>query len=416
MGDIRFWGFKNGTAAEATLYVYGDIVTYDLGDWNLPDNVVPNKFKEELKALGDIKTLHVRINSGGGSAFAAMAIMNLLKTHKAKVITYNDGIAASAATIIAMAGDKIVTALGSVWMIHLPVVGIAGYYGAGELEKQAEALHVLTDTLADIYHAKTGIDKGELKNMMADETWMSGTEALQKGFADEGSDIAVAASLNMDKRTALFNGVEVDLRGVHKMDKAVALINTRGASGAQNKKREIIMNLEDLREKYPDLYAAARRDGFSEGVTSERSRIKEIHDMTMPGMNEIADKAMFEEPVDGATFAKNMLTAQKTKGANYLNNAWQDAQQLNAVPGGPAPDDAQRDLAERTRLLNIGKRVAEEIRLKAPILADGSMGNIELGESFELVEATVAKRNAPGAPERQRLLEVARRAAAAALE
>jgi len=368
--ETRFWEFKNSAAAdEATLYIYGDIVTYDLGNWNFPDDVVPNKFKEELKALGDIKTLHVRINSGGGSAFAAMAIMNLLKTHKAKVITYNDGIAASAATIIAMAGDKIVTALGSVWMIHEPSTALFGYYSAGELSKQIEPLNVLTDTLADIYHAKTGIDKDELKAMMADETWMSGTEALEKGFVDEGTDIEVAASLNADKRAAFFNNIEVDLRGVRKMDRVSALIGSRASAGATregNKQHSEegmeIMDLNELKEKYPDIYSAAKKDGFNDGAASERSRIKGIYDLALPGMGEITDKAMFTEPVDAATFAVNLLTAQKAKGVNYLNDARQDAKPMDDVPNNPRPDTDQQDKAERLRLLEIGKKAAMAIR------------------------------------------------------
>ena len=359
--NTRFWEFKNSAdnSDETTLYIYGDIVTYDFGDWNFPDDVVPNKFKDELKAIGDVKTLHVRINSGGGSAFAAMAIMNLLKAHKAKVITYNDGICASAATIIAMAGDKIITALGSVWMIHMPATVLWGAYKPDELEKQIESLNVVAETLADIYHAKTRIDRDELKSMMREETWLTGTEALEKGFADEGTNIEVAASLYTDKQSAFFNGVEVDLRGVRHMDKVNQMIDKRITSADITKMEADLMTLDELKEKFPDVYNAARQDGFQEGVLSERGRIKEIQDISLPVMGELTDKAMFTEPVDGATFAKNLILAQKAKGANYLYSAKQDAQQLNDVPNNPAPDLTQQNTAERQRLLNIGKKAAD---------------------------------------------------------
>jgi ATP-dependent Clp protease protease subunit len=109
-----------------------------MGNWNFPDDVVPNKFKDELNDLGDVSTINVRINSGGGSVFAAYAIMNLLKAHKARIIVHIDGIAASAATLIAMAGDKIISALGSVFMVHLPSTWAWG--NSNEIQKTIDAL------------------------------------------------------------------------------------------------------------------------------------------------------------------------------------------------------------------------------------------------------------------------------------
>ena len=113
----EFWRFENSLNEnkEATLHIYGDIMQHDMQHWNFPDDVVPHRFIKELNALDDVSTIHVRINSNGGSVFGAYAIMNLLKSHSAEIITYNDGIAASAATLIAMAGDKIVSALDSVY-------------------------------------------------------------------------------------------------------------------------------------------------------------------------------------------------------------------------------------------------------------------------------------------------------------
>ena len=151
----QFWEFTNSTSTgstnEATLYIYGDIMMYDMEWWNWPDDVIPHRFKDELKALGDVNTIHVRINSNGGSVFGAYAIMNLLKTHKATIITYIDGIAASAATLIAMAGDKVVAGLGSIMMIHLPSTSVHG--NAEELQKAIEILSTITDSMVDVYHA-----------------------------------------------------------------------------------------------------------------------------------------------------------------------------------------------------------------------------------------------------------------------
>ena len=235
---MDFWKFQNSAygSSEATLYIYGDIVTYDLGDWNWPDDVVPSKFKNELNALGNVGTIHVRINSGGGSVFGAYAIMNLLKSHKARIITYNDGLVSSAATFIAMAGDKIVSALASVWMVHLPSVIVRdSRLDVNDLEKLKSRLITVGGNMVDIYHARTGISKVALEKMMQDETWMTGAEAKEKGFVDEVTDMEVAASLSTDAKSATFNGLDVSLESVANKSALVALLsraNTRVGSSA----------------------------------------------------------------------------------------------------------------------------------------------------------------------------------------
>ncbi|MCL2201592.1 MAG: Clp protease ClpP, partial [Oscillospiraceae bacterium] len=212
--QTQFWKFQNsiGGNNEATLYIYGDIMQYDLEWWNWPDDVIPHRFRQELDALGDVSRIHVRINSNGGSVFGAYSIMNLLKSHKAEIITYNDGIAASAATLIAMAGDRVVTALGAAWMIHLPATEARG--NVKVFQKAIEILTTIKDTMLDVYHAKTGIDKAELENMLNEDTWLTGTEAKAKGFADEVADSVVEAVLDANNSTAVFNGLPVSLAGI----------------------------------------------------------------------------------------------------------------------------------------------------------------------------------------------------------
>ena len=353
-----FWRFENsaieGTeVTDATLYIYGDIVQYDMEYWNWPDDVIPHRFRQELNALGDVSKIHVRINSNGGSVFGAYAIMNLLKNHSAEIITYNDGIAASAATLIAMAGDKIVSALGSVWMIHLPLTSISG--NANELEKAIEILNTITESMVDIYHARTGIEKAELLEMLKADTWMTGSGAFEKGFVDEVTDLEVVAYLGEDKKTAFFNGLNINLDKVRNKEVLASMLKTNPPKPAQqvqatpiltvaNKKEEVtIMNLEDLKAKHPEIYNQAVNEGVQQGIQAERERIQTIDDMALTGMEELTNKAKYETGVTAADYAMEIIKAQKQKGINFLNAAKEDAKELASVPAVHPPSSTEEE-------------------------------------------------------------------------
>ena len=373
----QFWEFKNSASTastnEATLYIYGDIVTYDLEDWNWPDDVVPNKFKNELNSLGDVQTIHVRINSGGGSVFGAYAIMNLLKSHPAEVITYIDGIAASAATLIAMAGNKIVAALGSILMIHLPATGVWG--NVNDLQKAIEVLNTITESMVDVYHAKTGIDKTTIRAMLEKDDWMTGSQAFQKGFVDEVADLEVVAYLSEDKKTAFFNDMGFKLKNIRNKDVLMAMLPMQSknkTANKQNKKEENVMTLAELQANHPALYAEvlnmgassdaisqARSEGRTEGITAERERIQAIDSIALPGMEALTNKAKFETGITAEAYAMEIIKAQKEKGIKFLSDAQADAADLDDVPAAGAPQD---DEDEEKELLAHAADIAKTIR------------------------------------------------------
>jgi ATP-dependent Clp protease, protease subunit len=137
-----------------------------------------------VKALREIKadTIHLRINSPGGSVFAARAIETALREHKAKIVAHIDGLAASAATFIAMAADEIVMAPGALFMIHK--AWTMTYGNADDLMAEAALLEKIDGTLADTYAARTGKDASAVMELMAAETWFTAQEAVDAGFAD----------------------------------------------------------------------------------------------------------------------------------------------------------------------------------------------------------------------------------------
>lgn len=159
---------------EAEVFIYGDI-----GGWW--GGVGAEEFAKEIAAL-DVNTLNVRLNSPGGLVFEGVAIYNALARHSAKVVIHVEGIAASIASVIAMAGDEIRIAEGSRFMIHDPWTIVMG--SADDLRAEADVLEGLKSDLIDIYAARTEQSRDDLSDWMTVETWLSAREAVDKGFAD----------------------------------------------------------------------------------------------------------------------------------------------------------------------------------------------------------------------------------------
>jgi ATP-dependent Clp endopeptidase proteolytic subunit ClpP len=198
---VKFWNLKKtGKSAEMTLY--GPIS--ESSWWG--DEVTPKQFADDLAAVGEVDEIKVRINSGGGDVFAGVAIHNMLKRHSASVTVFVDGIAASIASIIAMAGDKIVMPKGSMMMIHNPWTYTYG--DANELRKMAETLDQIRDSLVSIYEDKTGMKAEEIVALLDATTWFSASEAVENGFATEVEQSVIAASIRDGQ--AVINGIKID--------------------------------------------------------------------------------------------------------------------------------------------------------------------------------------------------------------
>lgn len=187
---------KKGYTIQAAAKGVGEIFIYDdIGDsW---DGTTAKGFAKELKALGAVKELRVYINSAGGSVFDGVAIFNQLERHKARVIVNVDGIAASIASVIAMAGDEIAIAANGMIMIHDPWAFALGT--AAEMRKMADSLDKVGETILGTYVRRTGGEAEAIKAMMAEETWLTAEEALELGFADQvGAAVAMAAYAGKD--------------------------------------------------------------------------------------------------------------------------------------------------------------------------------------------------------------------------
>jgi ATP-dependent protease ClpP protease subunit len=139
-----------------------------------------------VSLLPDSGPVEVAINSAGGEVSEATAIYNRLRDHDGEVTVYVDGLAASAASLIAMAGDRVVMRTGSVMMVHEPWMMAVG--SAGGFRRLADELDIHTDAMLEIYAAKTKLPANQIRALLEDETWMTASAAVELGFADEKQD------------------------------------------------------------------------------------------------------------------------------------------------------------------------------------------------------------------------------------
>jgi len=179
--DKKFWEVKAAANDVGELYIYGDITSYKWDD----TDITAKDFAEDLKALGDLKTLNIYLNSLGGSVFQGQAIFSILKRHSAYKNVYIDGIAASIASVIAMAGDTISMPKNAMVMIHNPWTFAMG--NSADLRKEADALDKIRESMIVAYMDKIQgkTTEEELIDLLDAETWLSAQDCFDRGFCDE---------------------------------------------------------------------------------------------------------------------------------------------------------------------------------------------------------------------------------------
>lgn len=176
-----------GTTAEVLLYE-------DIGGWF---GITADMFIREIKSLKDVSTINLRINSNGGNVFDGVAIYNYLKSHKARVEVDVDGLAASIASIIAMAGDEVRMADNAFMMIHDPWIVTGGT--AGDLRKTADTMDGIRESLLDTYMHKSKESRDVISGMMTAETWLNSSDAIKYGLADSVTgEMKIAACVHRD--------------------------------------------------------------------------------------------------------------------------------------------------------------------------------------------------------------------------
>ena len=207
------------------LYVYGDVEGDGYNWWtgqSVESETSANHFRDELSKYPEAREINVYINSYGGSVFEGTSIYNQLRRHPAQVTVYIDGFACSVASVIAMAGDKVVMPRNAMMMIHNAYLYAVG--NAAELRKAADDLDVINRGNRQAYLLKAGdkLSEEELSSMMDAETWLTAEDCIRLGLADEyaerDADIAEAsaalqrARLNLEQRICLQKSLAAQLR------------------------------------------------------------------------------------------------------------------------------------------------------------------------------------------------------------
>jgi ATP-dependent protease ClpP protease subunit len=325
---MRTTAARNETGGEdavGEIQIYGYIAEEAWWD----DDTSPKSFSDELKTLGDIKTLRVYINSYGGHVSASSAIYSILKRHQAKVIVHIDGFALSGASIIAMAGDTVIMPGNSMMMIHNPSEWAFG--DSRDLRREADALDKTRDSMIAVYHDKTGLRRDELIQMLDDETWFTADEAAAKGFADIVEEPLMAVA-SVKPGILAVNGVEFDLTGYRNTpEKLKREMEGHGMDDTKNMKPHATASINTVQAEPDAPPASGRGDGntsaeeMARAVLAERERIKALDSLLIPGAEDIIAKAKYETGASPEQIAVEIIKASKQVGITLLENRKTDA-------------------------------------------------------------------------------------------
>lgn len=373
----------NAANNSAEINMYGEVVSTRPIDWWTGEPVAGNficqdEFIAELDKLAACENITVHINSVGGDMYAGIAIYNRLKSLNAKVTTVNDGLAASAGSLIFMAGDTRQVNAGSNIMIHGAAGFLFGYYQTQDLRGCIKQLEAHNKAGVNIYAEATGKDKDAIKAMVDRETWMTGQEAVDAGFADEvigNAENPVQMRLSPDKATMMVNGYPVAARYLGNIPESVAVmsadewaqvsapesgdeppvIDAEPAAQVCNNNSENggnvrmeINNVEELRRAYPDLVNEIENSARTAGAATERQRIQTIENM----QGAVADAEMVRNakfgnnPMTAEAFAVAALTAQAAAGNAALAGLAADAANSGAAAVQADPAATQEPKAK----------------------------------------------------------------------
>ena len=299
------WKIVDKADSTPEILVYGEIS--DSGSL-LSETVGSSDFARALSDLNG-SDVTVRVNSCGGDVFAATAMYNSLKSHNGKVTVIVDGLAASAASIVVMAGTEVIMPANSLMMIHNPMAGLNDYYTADDLSKQAETLEKVKESIITAYLSRAHVSKETLARMMDNETWLDAQECVDFGFADrvEGEVEAV-----LDKKALIINSVSYDtahfknlkalkkrVKEVEQMTKFELLLNTLGLLNEVEAPAPVTDKVETLAsvaEITPSVDVDALK---AEAVKDERARVAALD--ALRGESAAADAVIDTAKANGAT-------------------------------------------------------------------------------------------------------------------
>ncbi len=232
----------NEETEEADLYIYGDIV--DFAWWE--DEVSATDIRNKLNNT-NAKTINVHINSLGGDTFTGIAIYNLLreKSKTSTIVCYVDSIAASAASIIAMAGDKIIMPANTLMMIHNCWTITVG--NADDLRKTATDMDKVMEAVIQCYLSRVKISEEELKSLLDAETYLTASEALEKGFCDEVLELNEKSNSVLSSLSKIIKDYKTQNKKTSKIVNETNIIISNKIDNQKNKNESVKETLFNLK-------------------------------------------------------------------------------------------------------------------------------------------------------------------------
>lgn len=367
----------------AVLTMYGEVVQSRPIDWwtGKPvdgDYICQDEIIKELDNLDGVTALTIRLNSVGGDYYAGLAIRNRIRDLNIRVDTINDSLAASAGSIIMQAatcGGKRKCYASSNMMVHGVSGFLCGYYNMSDLKKNIKNLEA-ADKAAAIAYAESGtVSEEDAKAAMDAETWLTGQEAVDMGFADEVISLGQQEDMTLTEDFQMQAGGKVMSAGWLR-NYATLPKNVNRVPALPEKKEEKTMeikNAEQLRAAYPEFVAsienaaAERAQGnlqeqLSSAVAAERERIKSIDEIAA-SVNDAAliDEAKYDKPMTAEQLAFQAMKKQAQLGNAMLGGMKADSAASNTakVAGQPAADPEEEEAKQMQQAMinfaNAGK-------------------------------------------------------------
>lgn len=360
----KYWNMASVSDTDGEITLYGDVLDRTPTDWwtGEPEPglfITPEGFMEDLEAVKDKQNITVKINSCGGDVYTGIAIHNALVGLNKPITVLVEGIAASAASIIACAGSTVKMYPGSLMMIH----GVSGFFAAPlnlqDLKREARSFDAIERAIADIYHQKTGIPVDTLRGMMEKEKWMTGKEAVEKGFADEIVADSPEAEISLSGNLLIVNGISHDVAGL-TLPEGIPVIPKAPKQAARKpaeKGRKQPMTLEELKNQCPELLEQYREELTAsiaaqvktQAVSGERKRLQDIESIEAG----IQDKELIQQakygdnPMNAADLALLAMQKQAALGVQHLE-AWTrditDSGAQQVQPTGQGTEKSEEEL------------------------------------------------------------------------
>nr|WP_260288459.1 head maturation protease, ClpP-related [Peribacillus sp. BBB004] len=325
-------------------------------DWFGIEATSPKKISDQLSQVKG-EDIDIDINSGGGSVFDASEIYALLKDYQGKKTGKILGLAASAASVIAMAADTLMMAPTAQIMIHNASTRSQGDYR--DMDKTSDFLKNVNQTIANAYQIKSGKSHEELLSMMDNETWLTPQQAMEHHlideimFEDQGVQIVASNDGGMIPPQVI-DRMRKELQTSGIQNQAIPEPKPDVSPPVNTKKEGETMNIEELKNNHPELFKQVKDEGVAEGINSENKRIQAIEDLHLPGNEALINQAKFETMASANELAVQIIMAEKQRGQNFLQDRKDDAAALNQFQGGAAPEPTGKNSGkEEDMLLNV---------------------------------------------------------------